>query len=73
MLAAARDGATAELAIVEHDLESVTSASRALESADAPNITHQRERLALEEISLQADGVYLRAYAEALNAVLAKL
>jgi hypothetical protein len=70
VLAAAREQALEELVIVERDLETLSGTRHALESAEAPNIAHQRDRLALEELSLQADRAYLRAYADGLGTAL---
>jgi hypothetical protein len=70
-LAAALDQSGAELALLERDHAALASARQVLEHAEAPNVTEQRERLALDQLAIEADQAYYRAYADALRTMLA--
>jgi hypothetical protein len=69
-LAAMLDQANAELGLVERDRSDLASTRRAVEGADAPNGVHERERLALEQLALDADAVYYRSYVETLRTLI---
>jgi hypothetical protein len=71
-LAAAHDQARRELELVERERERLARTLRALAGSEAPNVIHERERLALDELALEAEAVYARVYAEELRALLAR-
>jgi hypothetical protein len=70
-LEAALEQAAAELALLERDRAALDGARQVLEHAEVPNAAQQRERLALDQLAIEADQVYYRAYADALRALLA--
>jgi len=70
VLAAALEQAEAELAVVERDLHRLTQARDTLENSEAPNVLHQRERVALEQIALEAERAYYLGYTRSLRATL---
>ncbi|MES1209840.1 MAG: hypothetical protein ABUS79_28220, partial [Pseudomonadota bacterium] len=71
-LAAVRDQARSELALVERELEVVESTARALDGTDAATAVHQRDRLMLDQLGLGAQralhGAYLAALQQLLDA-----
>jgi hypothetical protein len=71
-LAAAREQARGELALIERDLEALGSTRRVLEQSEAPNVVQQREKLALDRMAIEAERAYLRAYVDALAIMLAR-
>jgi hypothetical protein len=71
-LAAAHDQARRELELVEHERGRLARTLRALAGSEAPNVIHERERLALDQLALEADAVYARVYVDELRALLAR-
>jgi|GEM_PF-915325 len=68
-LSAVLDQANVERGLVERDRNELASTRRALDGSDTTNSVHERERLALEQLTLDADAVYYRTYVEALRAL----
>jgi hypothetical protein len=71
-LSAELDQARLELELVERDRAALARTRRVLEGSEAPNIIHERDRLALEQIALDADAAYSRVYVAELAALLAR-
>ena len=69
-LTAMLDQATAELGLVERDRSELASTRHAVEGADAPHGVHERERLALEQLALDADAIYYRTYVDTLRSLI---
>jgi DNA repair exonuclease SbcCD ATPase subunit len=68
--AAALEEARQELTVVEHDLATLADVHQALDKSDAANILQARDAVAVEELSAESDGVFLRALIGSLNALL---
>jgi hypothetical protein len=68
--AAVREAARQELGVVEHDLATLAGVRKALDGSDAANILHARDLVAVEELSAESDGVFLRAFIGSLGALL---
>jgi hypothetical protein len=71
-VASQAEQARLELEIVERDRAALARTRRALEGSEAPNIVHERDRLALEQLALDADAAYSRVYVDALRALAAQ-
>jgi hypothetical protein len=71
-LKAAHDQARLELELVQRERERLARTLRAFTGSEAPNVIHERERLALDALALDAEAVYVRVYADELGAVLAR-
>jgi hypothetical protein len=69
-LRAALEQTESELAVVERDLGRLAHARETLENSDAPNLVHQRERIAIEQMTLEAERAYYVGYARALRVTL---
>ena len=67
VVAAAREQAHLELGLIERELEDLRSTRQVLEGSEAANIVHQRDRLALEQVELEAERVFYRAYVDKLG------
>jgi hypothetical protein len=71
-LAAVHEQARRELALIDGERERLARTLRALAGSEAPNVLQERERLALEQLALEAEAVYARVYAAELRALLDK-
>lgn len=60
-LAAGLQQAQSELRVIERNLELVARLRQVLETSEAPNLVQQLERIALSQVSLEADRAFLRA------------
>jgi hypothetical protein len=70
--AAALETARQELTVVENDLATLTDVLQALDKSDAANVMQARDAVAVEELSVESDGVFLRALIGSLNTMLEK-
>lgn len=61
-----------ELALLQRELGYLQSTRKSLEGSEAPNIVHQRERLALEQVALEAEQAFHRAYVDRLGTIVAR-
>jgi hypothetical protein len=68
--AAALEEARQELTVVEHDLATLADVHQAFDKSDAANILQARDAVAVEELSAESDGVFLRALIASLNSLL---
>jgi hypothetical protein len=69
---AALEQARRDFGVVEHTIEVLAATRVALERSEGENVAHARDALAVEQISLEADGVFLRAFIDALAALAAR-
>ncbi len=67
VVAAGLEQARLELALIEREHEDLRQARHVLDGSEAPNIVHQRERLALEQVALEAEQVFYRTYVDKLG------
>jgi hypothetical protein len=65
--AAAVDEARSDLEVAEKQLAFALTTRAALEKSDAPGAANARDALAIEEVSVQSDVVFLRALVRALS------
>lgn len=68
--AAALETARQELTVVESDLATLAEVREALDRSDAANVLQARDAVAVEELSVESDSVFLRALIGSLNALL---
>jgi len=59
--------AQSELSLVEQDLQMVSSMRQVLETSEAPNIAQQREKVAVAQISIEADRIFYQALVHGLS------
>jgi hypothetical protein len=69
LLAVKLEEARLELALLQRELTDLQSTRKGLEGSEAPNVVHQRERLALEQVGLEAEQAFRRAYVDRLGAI----
>ncbi|HVZ33317.1 MAG TPA: hypothetical protein VG963_12885 [Polyangiaceae bacterium] len=61
-----------ELGLVEHSLEVLRATRLALESSEAESAAEARDVLTLEQLSVEADSVFLRKFVDALASLVAR-
>ena len=69
-LAAVRNQARQELALVERELDVIKNTVRALDGTEAATAIHQRDRLTLDQLGLGAQRALQGAYLAALQQLL---
>jgi hypothetical protein len=68
---AALEQARRDLGLVEHSLEVLRATRLALESSEAEAAAQARDMLTLEQLSVEADSVFLRKFVDALASLIA--
>ena len=66
-VAALLEQANRDLNVVEHSLDVLRSTRKALEASEAESVAQAREILTIEQLSVESDSVFLRAFVRALQ------
>jgi hypothetical protein len=70
--AAALEQARRELGLVEHSLEILRATRLALEQSEAESAAQARDLLAIEQVSVESDSIFLRSFLGALESLAAR-
>jgi hypothetical protein len=70
--AAALEQARRDLGLVDHSLEVLRATRLALEQSEAESAAQARDLIALEQVSVESDSIYLRSFVGALESLLAR-
>jgi hypothetical protein len=69
-MTAARGQARQQLDLVERQIAVIDTARRALETSDTRSVAHARDTIAVEQVSVESDRVFLAAQIQALDELL---
>ncbi len=69
---AALEQAQRELDLIQHSLEVIRATRLALEATEAESVAQARDMLAIEQLSVESDAVFLRALVDALASLVAR-
>lgn len=70
--AAALGRARRDLDLVQHSLEVIRATRSALETSEAESVAHARDMLAIEQMSIESNSVYLNALVTALESLVTR-
>ncbi|MEY4549819.1 MAG: hypothetical protein RL685_6014 [Pseudomonadota bacterium] len=70
--AAALEQARRDLGLVDHSLEVLRATRLALEQSEAESAAQARDLIALEQLSVESDSIFLRSFVGALESLLAR-
>jgi hypothetical protein len=69
---AALEQARRELELLQHSLEVIRATRTALETTEAESVAQARDMLAIEQLSVESDAIFLRALVDALSSLVAR-